>query len=215
MKTIARFIAGGLIAASFFSVGYGTKSCIAEKKADYSKIPIEQGFYQDSKVELVKKVNEDNNLEIYIQSNNKDIPLKEDLILLDNGPAYDALENRLKDNTKKNQELIDKIFQNSYKLLIDSYSGEKVKENCANPSDLEFSLKKDSEGIYASVNNLQKNETLGIETIGQDIQLGDKEYRREVAKKELSYDLSKGYETFMDKAQKILPWFKGLISSWE
>ncbi len=215
MNLGTKIVAFGMIAGSFFGMGYGTRAYFPDKKPDYeSNVPVEQGFYQDSTIDLTKEINKQGNLEIYVEGKEIKVPLRDDLILLNNEQAYDALEKRLLKEPKENRELIDKIFSNSYGLLLESYEGENVKQSCANPSYLEFKIKRDSDGVYAVVNNLKKNEELEIESIDKDIQLGNKEYRREITKKELGYDISEKYENFMEKAQKIIPWVKGMIG-WE
>jgi len=196
------------LAAIAFGSGYGVKAAIPERKPDYSDIVVEEQFYQDSEVEFVKKINKEGKLEIYIQSNETEIPLREDLILLENKPAYDALEKRLAKDPKANEGIIDEMFNDAYKLKLATKDGKTVKEGHANPSDLSFGIDEDSEGVYAYIEFKQKDEKLPVTIVKNNIYLGGFDRRLDAVKEQLMGKLSEQYDKWSDKAEKALSFLR-------
>lgn len=200
-----RIVAYGLIAGMFFGIGFGARACIPEKVPDYSNMKVAEGFYQDSEIELTKIINEDNEIEIYLENDCKKIPLREDLLLGDNNFVYSGLEKRLKKGPKENEAIIDEMFNDSYRLKIAANDGNKIKEGYANPSDISIKYNTTSEGDYLSVENKLTKEDLPVTKNNEKIQLGDFDYQYQYFKGLALDKLSGKYDSFMGKLQKVFP----------
>ncbi len=209
MGLIAKFVASGLIAASFFGIGYGVKSCLPEKKPDYSNLKIADGYYQNADIELEKVVNNENELEIYLKDKAVRIQLKEDLLLGDNKFVYSGLEKRLRTNPKEDKPIVKDMFQDSYDLLLKANEGNKVKEDCVSPSDIAIEYNETSEGDYISVENKLTNKILPITKDGKYIGLGNIDYQYDHFKEKALDKASQKYDSFMDKIKSWLPFLGG------
>jgi len=200
-----------LIGAAFFGIGYGVKAAILEKKPDYSEIKVAKGFYQNLDIELNKIVNENNELEIYLENEGVKIQLRDDLLLGNNRFVYDGLEKRLEKDPKSNENILDNMFQDAYDLKLLANEGNKVKEYCVSPSDIKIKFNETSEGDYLSIENKLTNENLPITKNGDFIQVGTFEYQYEYFK-DLAIDkASDKYDSFIEKFKDIFPMIGGLI----
>ena len=200
-----------LIGATAFGIGYGVKAAISEKKPDYSEIKVAKGFYQNADIELNKIVNENNELEIYLENEGVKIQLRDDLLLGNNRFVYDGLEKGLEKDPKSNENILDNMFQDAYNLKLLANQGNKVKEGCVSPSDIKIKFNETSEGDYLSIENKLTNENLPITKNSDFIQVGTFEYQYEYFK-DLAIDkASDKYDSFIEKFKDIFPIIGGLI----
>lgn len=209
MVSIAKIVACGLIAGSFFGIGYGVNACVPEKKPDYSELKVANGYYQNADIELEKAINNNNELEIYLKDEGIRIQLKDDLLLGDNNSVYSGLENRIKKNPKKNEDIIDSMLEDAYNLKLKANEGNKVKENCVSPSDIAIKYNETSEGDYLSIENKLTNEVLPITKDGGFIGIGGIDYQYNHFKEKAIDKASQKYDSFMDKIRSWIPLFGG------
>ena len=209
MVSIAKIVACGLIAGSFFGIGYGVNACVPEKNPDYSELKVANGYYQNADIELEKAINNNNELEIYLKDEGIRIQLKDDLLLGDNNSVYSGLENRIKKNPKKNEDIIDSMLEDAYNLKLKANEGNKVKENCVSPSDIAIKYNETSEGDYLSIENKLTNEVLPITKDGGFIGIGGIDYQYNHFKEKAIDKASQKYDSFMDKIRSWIPLFGG------
>jgi len=204
-----------------FSLAFGSGVLLsgpmknALKKDPYKNKEAAVSFYQNYKaLELEKIINKNNEVEIYLvdEKNNKKVKVGYDLITGTNEEIYSGLEQRLEQNVAENTKIIDNLFQDSYKLKIASNLGNKVKEGYMNPSEIELKYNETADGDFISFENKLTNENIALYNLNGKPQLGTIDYRIKGIKDELGNRAYIYFEDFQKNKTGIFDWFLNLFA---